>query len=354
MRNHGGNKFNNSERKQTMNLPVGTSGQKPVLPNRVFITGANGFIGRTLFDRYKDLGCEVRGMDLQADDDRGVIAGDLTKPDGWRDHAKDCDLFINTAAVVSLAADWETYATVSLAGVRNALDVAIAGGAKRFVHYSSIAAMGYDYEPGADETAPVVIGEHYRYGIAKGASEHTVLAAHAAGEINCTIIRPGDVYGPGSRPWLLEPLKMAKAGQLILPDKGKGIFTPVYIDDLVDGTVLAAGLPDGSGRIFILWGDEPITCREFFRNHWHWAGNKGNPPSISLTAALKLTQSIWWINRKLKRKDEVTPDTMLMFARKGGFSVENARKHLGFEPKVNLEEGLRRSEEWLRKIGQIS
>lgn len=337
-----------------MSLPIGNHGEKPSLPHRVFITGANGFIGRTLFDRYKDLGCEVRGMDLQADPERDVIAGDLTKPQQWQAHAEGCDLFINTASLVSLSADWEAYTTVSLVGVRNALDASIQGGAKRFVHYSSIAAMGYNYEPGADETAPVVIGEHYRYGVAKGASEHVVLAAHAAGEIDCTIIRPGDVYGPGSRPWLLEPLKMARAGQLLLPNQGQGIFTPVYIDDLVDGTLLAAGLPAGSGRIFILWGDEPITCRDFFRNHWQWAGKKGNPPSIPLAAALKLTHSIWWLNRKFKRNNEVSPDTMLMFARKGGFSIENARKHLGFEPKVKLKEGLRRSEAWLREIGEIA
>lgn len=335
------------------NLPEGSAGQKPALPTRVFITGASGFIGRKLYDRYQALGCEVRGMDLQGDEARGIIAGDLTRPEGWKEHAAGCDLFINTASLVSLAGEWEAYKAVSLAGVRNSLDVAIAGGAKRFVHYSSIAAMGWDYEPGADETAPVAIGDVYRYGVAKGASEHTVLAAHAAGEIDCTIIRPGDVYGPGSRPWLLEPLKLARSGKLILPNRGQGIFTPVYIDDLVDGTLLAAGLDSGSGRIFILWGDEEITCRDFFANHWRWAGNKGRPPSLPLAVALKLTEGIWWVNRKLKRQDETTPDIMLMFARKGGYSIENARKHLGWEPRVKLEEGLRRSEEWLKDIGEI-
>lgn len=337
----------------TQTTPKGRNGQTPELPARVFITGANGFIGRKLYERYQGMGCEVLGMDLEADQQRNVVAGDLTNPESWKNHAKDCDLFINTAAVVSLAADWEAYKAVSLAGVRNALDVSIQGGAKRFVHFSSIAAMGWDYQPGADERAPVAIGEEYRYGVAKAASEHTVLAAHAAGEIDCTIIRPGDVYGPGSRPWLLEPLRMAKAGQLILPNGGEGIFTPVYIDDLVDGTVLAAGLPSGSGRIFILWGNEEVTCKEFFSHHWQWAGRKGNPPSIPLAAALKLTKGIWWINRKLNRKDEVTPDTMLMFSRTGGYSIENARKHLGFEPKVSLKDGLERSEQWVRETGQI-
>jgi nucleoside-diphosphate-sugar epimerase len=322
-------------------------------PQSVFITGANGFIGRALMARYRALGCEVRGMDLHADPAANVVAGNLTSPQTWAAHAKGCELFINTAAVVSLAAAWQTYREVSVAGVRHALDVAIAGGAQRFVHFSSIAALGWDYADGADEKSPTVIGERYRYGVAKAASEHVVLAAHAAGEIDCTIIRPGDVYGPGSRAWLIEPLKMARAGQLVLPDGGRGIFTPVYVDDLIDGTVLAAGLPAARGQIYILWGDEPITCREFFAHHWRWAGRKGYPPSLPLKAALALTRAIWSLNQRLGRQAEVTPDAMLMFARRGGFSLAKARRELGFVPKVTLAEGLRRSELWLREVGEI-
>lgn len=334
-------------------MPKGKDGQAPVLPKSVFITGANGFIGRLLFKRYQALGCDVRGMDMQADMKNNIIAGDLVKPETWAYHARGCELFINTAAVVSMSADWQLYIDVSVVGTRHALNVAIENGANRFVQFSSIAALGFDYPDGADEKAPVVIGEAYRYGVAKGASEHVVLAAHAAGEIECTIIRPGDVYGPGSRAWLLEPLKMAKSGQLILPNKGQGVFTPVYIDDLLDGVMLAAGLPAGSGQIFILWGGEPVSCKTFFSHHWQWAGRKGAPPSIPLFAALKLTSGIWSLNRLLKRKDEVTPDTMLMFSRKGGFSQQKAIKLLGYEPKVALAEGMRRSEAWLRHTGEL-
>jgi|GEM_PF-2418262 nucleoside-diphosphate-sugar epimerase len=44
---------------------------------------------------------------------------------------------------------------------------------------------------------------------------------------------------------------------------------------------------------------------------------------------------------------------MLMFSRKGGYSIENARKQLGWEPKVSLEDGIARSENWLKEIGEI-
>lgn len=334
-------------------MPVGADGQTPGLPASVFITGANGFIGRALLNRYRALGVEVRGMDLHADPAHGVVAGNLTQPSQWAEHAKGCELFINTAAIVSLAASWEAYRAVSVAGVRNCLDAAIAGGAKRFVQFSSIAAMGWDYTSTADEKNGVVIGTNYRYGVAKGACEHVVLAAHAAGEIDCTTIRPADVYGPGSRAWLSEPLKMARAGNLLLPNGGSGIFAPVFVDDLLDGVMLAAGLPQGGGQIFIIGGEESVSCKSFFSNHWRWSGRAGSPRTLPLALVVLLTRMIWGFNTLFRRPNEVAPDVMYMFARKAGVSSAKARKLLGYRPKVKLEEGLRRSEAWLRETGQL-
>ena len=308
--------------------PTASTPAQQNLPKRVFVTGAGGFIGRRLMQHYRRLGCEVRGMDLVADPANQIVAGDLAKPQQWAAQAQGCELFINTAAVVSLSASWEAYQSGSMGGVRNALDVAVAAGAQRFVHLSSIAALGWNYPPGADEKTPVVIGENYRYGVAKGASEHVVLAAHASGEIDCTIIRPGDVYGPGSRAWLLEPLKMAKLGQLLLPDQGRHTFTPIYIDDLIDGIARAAAAKQAAGQIYTLWSGEAVTCRDFFTHHWRWAGRKGHPISVPLPVALALTQAIWTVNQALGRKDEASPDAMRMFARPGGYSIAKAREQL--------------------------
>ncbi|HCF3551671.1 TPA: NAD-dependent epimerase/dehydratase family protein [Pseudomonas aeruginosa] len=334
-------------------MPVGAQGQRPAAPRSVFITGAGGFIGQALLKRYRAAGAEVRGMDLRADPANGIVAGDLARPGQWAEHARGCELFINTAAVVSLAAPWEQYRRISVDGVRHCLDVAIDAGARRFVQFSSIAALGWRYPQQADERCAVVIGERYRYGVAKGASEHLVLAAHAAGEIDCTIVRPGDVYGPGSRAWLSEPLKMARAGMLLLPSGGRGRWTPVYIDDLLDGVLLAAGLPQASGQIFHLSANESVSCREFFGHHWRWAGRRGSPRSLPLGLAVALTRVAWGVNRLLRRPGEVTPDTMYMFSRSGDISIDKARRMLGYAPKVDLDEGLRRSERWLRETGQL-
>lgn len=331
---------------KTTKLPI-------TVAKSVFITGASGFIGRALGERYRALGAEVRGMDLRADEANGIVAGDLSKPEGWAKHAEGCELFINTAAVVSTNAPWQLYRDVTIQGVRNALDVAIAGGAKRFVHYSTVAALGYEYSGDADEKQPVVIGEQYRYGVAKGASEHAVLAAHASGEMACTIVRPGDVYGPGSRAWLTVPLEMCRKGMMTLPANGDGLFSPVYIDDLLDGTMLAAGLDAGIGNIFHICGGYTVSCREFFSHHWQWAGRSGAPRCVPTPIAIALTGTIEKVNQLLGRQDETGPDAMHMLARKGGYSIAKASKLLGYKPKTNLAEGIKKSEEWLREIGEI-
>lgn len=333
-------------------MPRGAEGQSPPAPGKVFITGANGFIGRALMERYRALGCEIAGVDVVADPARNVVAGNINEPRHWASLAAGCELFIHTAAVVSLSAEWDEYREISVKAVRRMIDVATASGCRRFVHFSSIAAMGFDYPANADEREPVVIGPDYRYGVAKGASEHVVLAAHAAGEIDCTIIRPGDVYGPGSRAWVVEPLRMAKKGKLLLPNGGEGIFTPVYVDDLLDGVMLAAGLESGRGQIFILAGESGVQCKTFFGYHWRWAGRKGKPHTAPLSLTTRLTSLVWQVNRLLGIRDETAPDTMYMFARPGNYSIDKARRLLGYCPKVSLEEGMRRAEAWLDQIGE--
>ena len=64
------------------------------LPRRVFITGANGFIGRALAQRYRALGAEVAGVDLRADPAWGVSAGNLLDPEPWRAGLRGSDVVL--------------------------------------------------------------------------------------------------------------------------------------------------------------------------------------------------------------------------------------------------------------------
>jgi nucleoside-diphosphate-sugar epimerase len=255
--------------------------------------------------------------------------------------------------VVSNTAPRELYWRISVNGVRKVLDAAVAGGAKRFVQISSCAAFGKQFPPDVDETYPVAAATGRNYDDAKGGSEHPALAAHAAGEIACTIIRPGDVYGPGSRPWVLIPLDAIAKGRFMLPAHGRGVLSPIYIDDLVDGIVLAAATDSAAGQIFTLTGGVGVACADYFAHHWRWAGKPGRPRAYATETVARLARFAAIAGRLLGQKSEAGPEALALLTKPGTFSIAKARRMLGYEPKVDLTEGMRRTEAWLRETGRI-
>lgn len=322
-------------------------------PRRAFVTGANGFIGRALMLRLALSGIDSCGVDLQADPARHVVAGDISREGFWQQQASGCDLVFHTAAVVSNAAPEEEHRRISVAGVRHVLDAAVKAGATRVVHVSSIAAYGLDFSSERREDDVISVFSGFPYCDAKAASEHPVLAAHAAGEIEATIIRPGDVYGPGSRPWVLIPLALMRKRQFVLPLGGEGLFSPVYIDNLLDGMLAAATRDNAAGQIFNITDGVSVSCREFFSWHHRWLGRGGAPLAIPGLVPQRITQGAVGVadallNRWLKQGTEISPGSFAMLSRRAGYSIEKARQRLSYEPVIPLADGMKRTEAWLR------
>ncbi len=318
---------------------------------KVFITGALGFVGRALSTRYRKLGAETRGLDVRADSALEVVAGDVSRPQEWLEHINGCDLVIHTAAIVTNNVSREEAWRVNVLGTRRVLDAAIRAGAKRFVHISSLAAMRFILDDGADEAAPVMPTGN-PYVDTKIASEQAVLAAHAAGEIPCTIIRPADVYGPGSRPWTIIPVQMIKKGLFLLPAHGQGIFRAIYIDDLVNGVMLAAEKDEGLGQIFILGGEKRLTCETFFGYYYRMLG-KGSPRTMSSSSAIAIAEIGRAIFKALGKQTELGRGAMEMLSKKNTVSNEKAHRLLGWHEQVTLDEGMRRTEAWLSAEGML-
>jgi nucleoside-diphosphate-sugar epimerase len=313
---------------------------------RVFVTGARGFIGRAVAERFRALGAGVRGVDLLAGDDPAVVQGDVSLPGEWQSHAAGCEVVVHTAALVGMYSSARGYWEANVVAPRRVLDAAAAGGARRFVHLSSIVVFGFEFEGEVDERAPVrPNGVHYVD--TKIAAEQVVLAAHAGAELDCTIVRPGDVYGPGSRPWTIEPVRLLKAGQLVLPGGGRGLHSPVYVDDLVDGIVRAAEAATAPGRIFTLTGPEHPAIGDFFAHYSRMLG-KPAPRAVPYRVARAAAAALDAVARARGARNELTPAAVDYAMRRGTYSIARARAELGYEPAVGLEEGMRRTEAWLR------
>lgn len=316
---------------------------------RVFITGASGFIGRALYGRYSADGHDVRGCDLVADPARGVVAGDVGEPGAWQDAAAGCELVIHTAATVSLRMEHpEQIWRSNVLGTANAIAAAERGGAERFVHFSSVTVFGLEFPDGVDERYPVR-NTYVPYPDTKIASEQVVLQAHLDGRVRATVVRPGDVYGPGSRVWALLPAELIRARRFMLPGMGRGIHSPVYIDNLVDGVVLAAASPDAQGQVFTLSDGIGVPYRDFFAPYAELVGRRLIivPTSVAIPASMLIQRAA----RLAPGDNDVNPGSVRYLLRTGTYSNAKARQVLGWVPRVELEEGLERTIAWLREQG---
>lgn len=321
------------------------------LRGKVFITGANGFIGRALATRCRELGAEVSGLDFQANQEWGVVAGDLTRPEEWKQALEGIDLVIHAAAIVSNTASMDLAWSINVKATANLLGCCADAGVKRFVQLSSVAAYGFAATKEVDENQPLrPMGNTYVD--TKIASEHAVLACHASGAMDCTIIRPGDVYGPGSRPWVLLPLEMIKSGKFMLPAHGKGLFSPVYIDDIVNGILLAATSTEGAGQIFNISGGIAPSCAEFFGYHARMLGAKPLK-TMSTRAARLLAEVARVVITTFGGTTELGGGTIDMLSRKAGYSIEKAERLIGYRPQIDLAEGMRRTEQWARESNLV-
>ncbi|KAA0234991.1 MAG: dTDP-glucose 4,6-dehydratase [Acidimicrobiales bacterium] len=322
---------------------------------RLLVTGAAGFIGRAVSQRFLDEGWEVTGVDLMdgADGDPAVpiVAGDVSEPGPWQDSVSGSDLVVHTAALVSNTATVDEAWAVNVRGTRNVIEAAVAAGTSRIVVFSSCAVYSHHREGGVTELTPVRPSGG-AYGDTKIATEQVALQSHAAGEIDVTILRPGDVYGPGSRPWTIIPIQMLKAHQVVLPARGHGTFVPVYIDDLTDFVWRAATSEVARGQVFNVTGGVAVEAREFFAYYCRMLGIDG--PRVAPTpVAVALAEVIGRVLRLLGRRSEANASTMRMLAATGSVSIARAGDLLGWEPQVDLDEGMQRTEKWLRANGLL-
>ena len=301
---------------------------------RVFITGVNGFIGKALAARLRADGARGCGMDLVGVDD--VVAGDVAVAGPWQDAAAGADLVIHTAAVVSLRLERpdEVWAA-NVLGTAHVVDAAERAGASRFVHFSSVTTFGFDFPDGVDERYPVHT-TGVPYPDTKIASEQVVLQAHLDDRVPCTIVRPGDVYGPGSRAWAVLPVESLKAHKLVLP-RG-GIFSPVHVDDLVRGVAAAAGADAGAGQVFTLSGGVGVPNEEFFGVYADAVGTTLR--TLPLPVLKTLSRIVQQASRLQSGDNDINPRAAEYLARSGTYSIAKAERVLGWRPEVDVAVGL--------------
>jgi nucleoside-diphosphate-sugar epimerase len=232
------------------------------------VTGGTGFIGSHVVDRLLAHGHRVRLFSRRtelparlAGKDVSLFSGDLRNPDSLPDAMNGMDVFYHIGEIRNTS---RRAARQNVRLVEHAIDHLAPSGVKRFVLISSIGVAGIPSRTPADEeTAPeVTLEDHYTW--YKERCEK-LLTEHVSG-VEYAVVRPGVVYGPGSR--YLGSLISAidRLGSIGIPFIGKGDNTAplIHVRDLAHAVYLAGIEKDAAGQVFNLTDGLRHSWSDFF------------------------------------------------------------------------------------------
>ena len=243
---------------------------------RVLVTGATGFIGGRLVERLAlqdDVRVRVLVRNLSrlprlARFDVEIVPGDVTDRRSVEGAAEDCDIVVHSAYGSDGSARYQQQ--VNVEGTRNIIRGAVAAGAERIVHLSTVSVYGPVPDGVLDETLPRrPLPDVYSKTKAEGERAAQAMAARGA---PVAIVQPTVVYGPFAPAWTVNVLAQLSSHRVMLIDGGQGICNPLFVDDLVEGLLLAATKPRAVGETFLMSGPETVTWKQFYGRYEQMLG----------------------------------------------------------------------------------
>ncbi len=315
---------------------------------KIFVTGGSGFVGGHLIEALAKGGHEVLAL-ARSERAAEAVRGYGATPVRGELEAVSPAMIGGAEAVIHAAAFVEEWGTReqfwkgNVEGTTGMLAAARAGGARRFLHVGTEAALfdGHDLVD-VDETAPYPARQRYLYSETKAEAERRVLAADAEGFATLSI-RPRFVWGPRDGSVLPSILRMARAGSFAWIDRGRARTSTTHVYNVVHGLTLALTRGEG-GRAYFLADDGERTVREFLTALAATAGGdlgSRSVPRVVARSAARVIEGVWRLFG-VKRAPPMTRFAIDMLSSSVTVDTRRARAELGYAPVISVEEGLRR------------
>ena len=329
---------------------------------KVLVTGATGFTGGHFAQYLAGRGEEVRALvrprsrarfDQSPLRSKGVIAaeGDLLDAPAVRRAVEGVNVVYHIAATYREAGQPDSaYRAINVEGTRNILEAAKAAGVTRVVHCSTGGVHGHIENPPATEDAPFNPGDVYQE--TKLSAERLAREYGASTGLDVVVARPIGIYGPGDTRFLRMFRGLAR-GRFPMIGSGTAFYHLTFIDDLIEGFRLCGTVAAARGRTYLLAGPRYTTLEQLVR----LVAKELNvaPPRVHLpvwpfwTAGL-LCETICV---PLGIEPPIYRRRVDFYTKSRAFDTTRARTELGYEPKVDLEDGIKRTADWYRSEGLL-
>lgn len=330
----------------------------------VLVTGGGGFLGLAIVRRLIARGDPVRSLSRQRYPDLDALGveqvqGDVADPQAVDQAASGRDLVFHVAAKAGIWGRLEDFRRINVEGTRNVLAACRKHGIRQLVYTSSPSVVfdGRDMA-GVNESVPYPSHYEAHYPRTKAEAEQLVLAANGP-DLATVALRPHLIWGPGDNHLVPRILARARAGRLRRLGRGNPLIDCIYIDNAADAHILAAdrltrslqGRETVAGKVYFLSQGEPVPLWDLV-NRILAAG--GLPP-VTRSVPVGLAVAAGWLLEGIYGLTgwQAEPPMTRFLARELStahwFDISAARRDLGYQPQVSIDEGLRRLKEDLTR-----
>jgi dihydroflavonol-4-reductase len=240
--------------------------------------------------------------------------------------------------------------TINVDGTRNVLEACRRAGVSQLIHCSTIGVHGDVLEVPANEETPFNPTDLYQQ--TKMEAEKEVWDFHRRTGLPVTVIRPISIFGPGDRR-MLKLFRMIHRRRFVMVGDGSPLFQPAHVDDVVEVFRLALRNPRAIGEAFIAGGDEYVPLKDLVGIIAEELAVA--PPRLSLPLApvLLAARACERLCVPLGVEPPLHRRRVSFFQNNRAFSIDKARRLLGFAPRYSLREGLRSTIGWYRQQGWL-
>lgn len=315
----------------------------------IFVTGATGLVGSHVVEEAIRRGHQVKALvrptsDTELLDQWGVekVVGDLEDGAALGRGVAGCDWVFNCAAKVG---DWGTLAEfrrLNVDALKLLLEAAADARISRFVHVSSLGVYeGRDHH-GTDETTPPAAQSLDAYTRSKTEAEQLALDYFERRGLPVAIVRPGFIYGERDRTVIPKLLLNLRRGTFAYFGSGQQVLNCIYVKNLVHAIFLAAESPAAVGEVFNITDGERVSKRQFVGTVARLAGLKEPTRRIPKGVAKVLAGVVEGIAkaRGATRAPLINKARYKFLGLNLDYSIEKARRVLGYEPIFTTERGL--------------
>ena len=323
----------------------------------IFITGINGFIGSSLARYLAKMGHTVSGSVRSSSDlsflndlQLNLFAGAIDDKDFLSACFQGQEIVFHVAG---LASDWGTkraYYSANVIGTMNIAQAAFAAGVKRLVFVSSSAVYGltgYRYRT-ENDPRPV---KNFLYAVSKRAAEEWLKSFAREHNFPVTIVQPANVFGPNDRTFFIKFADGLKKGMVKFIDHGAAWTCPTYVENLTRALWIAATHRDAVNETFIISDGLEITWRQFVEKICRELELPIPRVSYGFHLVYAISSIIEFIYQlfPVPKEPPINRYRIRNFGVDYHFSIEKAKRLLGFSPEIDIDEAVRRTVQWYKK-----